>query len=328
MFLALFQPAANQLTSLRGLKVDHCVFIHTNHKQVVGAKVAAYSMKRNSSHADQFNVKIIHTENYPWLREYDGKSYLRDGTQRVWMYDDLQSFTPLRFMPPKLMSFRGRALITDPDVFAINDIWELLTRDIQGKAIACRLRKGSNPSTCKASSVMLLDNQQLKHWDAETDFKSLFESKLDYQDWICLLREPIESFFFLEKHWNDFDQLDEKTRLLHNTKRMTQPWKTGLPIDWQLPALRWFPPLAWTLNLKRKLLGEYTFMGRYRKHPDLRQEQLFFGLLKECLEKGVVAEAEVRQAMAKNHIRQDAMELLENAPVLAPWPEFSIPDAA
>lgn len=309
--------------------MNYCVFIHTNHKQALGAKVAAYSMKRNSSHADQFDVKIIHSDDYPWLSEYDGKLYLRDGVQRTWLYDDLQSFTPLRFLPPQLMSFQGRALVTDPDVFAISDVWELLTREMQVKSIACRLRSrtGVNASGCKASSVMLLDNQKLKHWNAEESFKSLFESKMDYHDWICLQEEPIESFSFLEKHWNSFDALSAETKLLHNTKRMTQPWKTGLPVDWRLAErFRWFPPLAWLFRLKRKLFGEYAFMGRYRAHPDPRQELLFFGLLKECLEKGIITEEELQQAMANNYVRHDAMEVLERTPALAPWPSFPVPE--
>ena len=34
--------------------------------------------------------------------------YLRDGEWRPWVRDDLQSFTPTRFMPPELMGFQGR----------------------------------------------------------------------------------------------------------------------------------------------------------------------------------------------------------------------------
>ncbi len=34
-----------------------CVFIHTNHRQYVGALVSAYSMRRASPHAERFEVK-------------------------------------------------------------------------------------------------------------------------------------------------------------------------------------------------------------------------------------------------------------------------------
>ncbi|MCX8050020.1 MAG: hypothetical protein N3A55_10255, partial [Methylohalobius sp.] len=121
---------------------DYCVFIHTNHKQWIGALVSQYSMKRNSAHADRFDVRILHHKDYPFFQEMEGKPFLRDGVERIWHNEDLQSFTPLRFMPPELMGYRGRAVVVDPDIFAVGDVWELLTRDMQGNAIMCRRRSG------------------------------------------------------------------------------------------------------------------------------------------------------------------------------------------
>ena len=48
--------------------MEHCVFIHTNHKQIIGALVAAYALKRNSPNADKFDVRIIQTRDYPFLQ--------------------------------------------------------------------------------------------------------------------------------------------------------------------------------------------------------------------------------------------------------------------
>ena len=113
------------------------VFIQTNHKQIVGALVAEYSLKRNSQHADEFDVRIMHTKDFPFLSEREGQEYLRDGVTRRWHMEDLQSFTPTRFLPPQLMGYQGRAVAIDPDVFAVGDVWELLSRDMQGAAIMC-----------------------------------------------------------------------------------------------------------------------------------------------------------------------------------------------
>jgi hypothetical protein len=140
-----------------------CVFIQTNKKQLVGALVSAYSLKRNSAHADAFDVQIMHQEDYAFFAGKDGKVYLRDGQKRIWRNDDLQSFTPLRFMPPELMGYQGRAVVIDPDIFAIGDIWELISRDMQGKAIMCR---GGSTRKKYATSVMLLDCAKLRHWHA------------------------------------------------------------------------------------------------------------------------------------------------------------------
>jgi len=292
------------------------VFIHTNHRQMVGARVAAYALKRNSANPGAFDVRIIHTDDHAFLAEREGQKFLRDGVARVWRMDDLQSFTPLRFSPPQLMDFRGRALVTDPDIFAVGDVCELLERDMQGKAVVCRPRSGSKGRDgIWATSVMLLDNAKLRHWRPARTFDELFEFRTDYMDWIGLRLEDPDSIGRLEPEWNDFDRLTPETKLLHNTKRWTQPWKTGLPVDF-VPAekTRAFPPLGWFRRARRSLLGEYALLGRYRRHPDPNQERFFFSLLRECLECGVISEAFLREEMARNHVRHDALKLVERIP--------------
>ena len=300
---------------------DYAVFIQTNHKQIVGALVAEYALRRNSEHNDKYDVQIMHTRDYPYFAAREGQQYLRDGVKRVWLNDDLQSFTPTRFMPPGLMGYKGRSVVIDPDIFAIADIWELLSRDMEGKAVLCRPRSGPKGliDRCLASSVMLLDNEKLTHWKVEEQFNELFEFKRDYMPWICLKMEPKGSVGFFENEWNDFDKLTSKTKMLHMTRRKTQPWKTGLPIDWR-PAERFrlFPPVAWVMRARRVLFGEYAFLGNYSKHPDANQEKFFFGLLKECLDKGIVTEAMLRDEMKQNHVRHDAFEILDKTPSLAP----------
>ncbi len=301
--------------------MKYCVFIQTNHKQILGAKVAAYALKRNSVHADRFDVRIIDTRDYPFFAAREGQLYLRDGVKRTWLNDDLQSFTPTRFLPPQLMNYEGRAVVIDPDIFAVADIWELLSRDMQGKAIMCRMRSGPKGlvDRCMASSVMLLDCARLTHWQAEQTFNAMFDFKQDYMPWICLKNEERDSIGFFENEWNDFDRLTPATKMLHVTRRRTQPWKAGLPIDWR-PAekFRLFPPLAWVMRARRKLFGEYALLGSYKEHPDQNQTDLFFGLLKECLEQGIVSEQMVREEMQQNHVRHDAFEILAKTPALAP----------
>ena len=95
-----------------------------------------------------------------------------------------------------------------------------------------------------ASSVMLLDCAKLRHWRFEENFAEMFKpSKRDYMDWVSLKLEDPATIGLLENQWNDFDNLTEQTKLLHNTKRKTQPWKTGLKVDYR-PAdtFQLFPP--------------------------------------------------------------------------------------
>ena len=140
-------------------------------------------------------------------------------------------------MPPELMNYQGRAVVIDPDVFAVGDVWDLLSRDMQGKAIMCRPRskKSRDINDKLASSVMLLDCAKLKHWNVEQQFNEMFTGKRDYKQWITLMYEDRSTIGLLENSWNDLDVLNKNTRMLHTTRRWTQPWKAGLPIDF-VPA--------------------------------------------------------------------------------------------
>ena len=303
----------SQSSESRELTPLPCVFIHTNHRQLIGALVSAYSLRRNSTHADRFTVRIIHHDDHRFLAAREGQYYLRDGMKHPWRNDDLQSFTPLRFMPPELMGYRGRALVIDPDVFAVGDVYDLLDGDMQGKALMCRPRGGYKSACgCLASSVMLLDCAKLTHWRCREQFDELFEFKRDYARWMCLAYEARDNIGLFEEEWNDFDHLSDKTKLLHNTRRLTQPWKTGLPADFMPPeSFPPFPPIGWILRARRLLFGDYGLLPRYRRHPDPRQEQFFFELLRECIENGIITLEFLRGEIRQNHVRHDALAVLE-----------------
>jgi hypothetical protein len=292
------------------------VFIHTNDKQWIGALLSEYSLLRNSGHANEFEIEILHVRDFPFLAAREGQPFLRGGVHRIWRMEDLQSFTPLRFSPPERMGYAGRAVVMDPDIFAVGDIYELLTRDMGGAAVMGR-RRSERRDHAVATSVMLLDCAQLSHWRCEDNFDELFALRRDYKDWIELRGEAAETIGWLEPEWNDFDRLTKQTKLLHNTKRRTQPWKTGLPVDF-VPADKFkrFPPLRHLMRLRASWLGEYAMLGRYREHPDPNQERFFFGLLRECLERGVISEDLVREEMRRNHLRHDTYQVLERTPPL------------
>jgi len=297
---------------------DKCVFIHTNERQWLGALVSEYSFRRNSANPEKFVVKFIHTRHFPFLSAKEGQTFLRGGTSRVWHMQDLQSFTPLRFLPPTLMNWQGRAVVTDPDVFAVGDVNELLEMDMKGSAVMGRHRSGKDGKRAQvATSVMLLECARLKHWNAENEFDELFRAVKDYKEWMVLGYEDPANIGYLPDCWNDFDHLDGNTRLLHNTKRKTQPWKTGLPVDYT-PAdkFKGKPLLAQANRLRAKVFGEYGLLGRYREHPDPAQQHFFFGLLKECLLSGHISEELVREEIRKNHVRHDAFEVLDRTPEL------------
>lgn len=279
--------------------MKRAVFIQTNKKQLLGAKISAFSYKRNSKRPDSFEVHIMHAEDYPRLMR-QGQSILRAGHIREWDPDDLQSFTPTRFAPPKLMGYEGQAVVTDPDCFGVGDITELLDRDMGGKSVMAVARPGHNKrNDYIATSVMLLDCAKLTDWDPDKDQDDLFARRFDYIDWIELKRVPRESIGLLESEWNDFDRLTPRTKILHTTKRRTQPWKTGLPIDY---TLREHGPLDFIRRWKRR---------RYERHPDRNQEALVYSLLAEMVDAGEVSRREIEDEMAASHVRPDSLELVD-----------------
>jgi hypothetical protein len=218
----------------------------------------------------------------------------------------------MRRMVPALMGFQGRALVLDPDVFAIGDVNELLTRNMDGKAILCCQKPPRRDGRrLYSSAVMLLDCGKLTHWQWERDIDAIFSGALKLGPWLSLLDEPPEHIGLLEDEWNHRDTLTGKTKLLHNTEIPTQPWKTGLPADYHEHAPRWPAPLETLRRVARRL----TSAGPdrrvlYQPHPDPQQERLFFTLLKECLDEGKVTRGFLRRAMRKHYLRKDAFSLL------------------
>lgn len=294
------------------------VFIQSNKRQMIGAKVAKYSILRNTKNPERFEVEILDLESNLKLLKQEGKPYTRGGRLAYWSSDDLQSFTPLRFLPPQVMKFKGRAIVIDPDVFVLVDINELFDLDINDKAIAVRpLTKSTNGLMSFATSVMLLDCARLEHWKWDEMIESVFSMKMDYVSWMNLHFERSETIFFLDEVWNSFDKLGPDTKILHNTMRITQPWKTGLDLEFVRKS-----PISMPLNISHfrpgslknymKYIWDKKFNNRYIKHPDPKQEGLFFQLLKEALDNGMITYRELEREITDKHIRVDALDLIKS----------------
>ena len=226
--------------------IKNKVFIHTNNKQLLGAKLAEYAILRNLSNKD-IKIIILNVDERQDFKEFIGKSYKRSGKDYSHKEDDLQSFTLSRFLPPELMHYGGRSVVIDPDIFALSDISPLFEMDMNGKAVAACKKKSSWDS-----SVMLMENKLLTHWSMAQILDDLSSYKLDYNNIMTLKFE--NSVHELSRNWNDLDNLTSKTLMLHTTNRLTQPWRTGLKIDFtRLPMKKIFgfiprEPIHWLLG--------------------------------------------------------------------------------
>ncbi len=58
------------------------VLMHTNERQWLGAQLSACSMRRNSAHADEFDVEFIHVRDYLFLQGREGQPFLREEMKR------------------------------------------------------------------------------------------------------------------------------------------------------------------------------------------------------------------------------------------------------
>jgi hypothetical protein len=156
---------------------------------------------------------------------------------------------------------------------------------------------------------------RLTHWRWERDIDAIFGGARPLGPWLSLWDEALERIGPLEEAWNHFDTLTEATKLLHNTRIPTQPWKTGLPADYHQHAPRWPEPLESLPRVARRAISRDRSPAiRYQPHPDPRQERLFFRMLRECLEEGTVTRWFLRRAIRRRYLRRDALVILDGWP--------------
>lgn len=277
------------------------VFIQANNKQLLGARLAEFAIKRNLQSADSVRVQIINVDNMNMFHDFAGKNYMRDNKKDTYRPEDLQSFTLSRFLPPELMNYHGFAVVIDPDIFALTDINELFEMDMQGKTImACRKKSAWD------TSVMLMDCSKLQHWSVPNILHNLIEQKVSYDEIMTLAEE--ESVAELPRAWNSLDYLGESTKMLHTTNRLTQPWKTGLKIDFTRSRDKdrylGMIPKPWVL----RCLGKYP--TRYQPHPDKKIESFFFELLNSAIEHGAINRELIKNELAAKHIRSDIFQYI------------------
>lgn len=273
------------------------VYIQANNKQILGAKLAEFAIRKYHPKND-IAIRIINVDDLDIFKAFSGHTYRRKGILVKYDRLDLQSFTLTRFMPPEMNGFDDLAIVIDPDIFALTDIQELFNSDMHGKAIMACAKKDAYDS-----SVMLLDCSKLKHWNIKTILSLLSEKKMDYHKLMTLSYER-KNIAELSRIWNSLDYLDSNTKMLHTTERLTQPWKTGLKIDFtRHNSGKIFGIIP--RNLILKLRGKYP--SRYQEHPDKNIQKFFFNLTKEALESGFVKQSEIDQEIRLGHIRPDFM---------------------
>ena len=267
----------------------------------------------NNSGFNKSQIEILNIDKTDYIDTSQDREILRNKKIYKWKKNDLQSFTLLRFIPPKLMNYEGYSIIVDPDVFCISDIKKNIDLLIKSDFT---LHAKKNIKTGYASSVMIIDNKKFKKYDIEKKIRGIFDKTIDYSDLINLNFINPREINILDDEWNSYDYLDSKTLLLHMTNRLTQPWKTGLKIDFTQTynkVVHGFIPNS-IYKLLQKLLFNKDIppFTNYLPHPDKSIEKFFFKTLKNALNNQFVTRDSLIQEIYKNNIRSDIFEKLEN----------------
>ena len=270
------------------------IFICTNKFQKLAAKVSAFSFAQYGFD----DIEILEIENHEILKDKLNSTYLRDGKITKFV-DDLQSFTLLRFYPFTLKNLK-KCLIIDPDVFAVKnptkELDEFFSRNEFN--IACT-KINENFRT----EVILLNNISYK-WDFEEIINDLFNHKIDYKDLIYLnSKKYFSKVNRLPLEFNHHDKVDENTLLLHTTKRITQPWKEGLKIDFydekNNKIYKFKQQIKKLLNLNYNI---NAISKNYIKHPNKKVENTVLKIFKDCLNSNFIKENEIEDAIRNKYV--------------------------
>ena len=278
------------------------IFICTNDNQMIGAKVARNTII-NKSQFSTNDVVILSESEIPSFDRFFMKPYLRRGKMVEFNKNDMQSFTLLRFHIPFLMGFHGKALVIDPDIFQVQEgIEGLVNFDFERHSIYAR--KGLQKISW-ASSAMLISCKNFLHWSLDNFINQLHLGEIDYDDLINLRLEK-ESIGELDKKWNEFDQININTILLHTTEKITQPWRAGLSLNSTIPPLFKYIPRSPIY----KLFGKDLTQGR--EHPHQVVTDFFFKELALCLSENIISSQELDDAIQKKFMRPDIHNKLKH----------------
>ena len=99
------------------------------------------------------------------------------------------------------------------------------------------------------------------------------------------------------------DKVDENTLLLHTTKRITQPWKEGLKIDFYDEKNNKI--YKFKQQIKKLLNLDYNINAiskNYIKHPNKKVDYTVLKIFKDCLNSNFIKENEIEDAIRNKYV--------------------------
>ena len=219
-----------------------------------------------------------------------GRKYKRSGVVKYFK-DDLQSFTLLRFLAPQQDDYNGKLLVIDPDVFALKKVDNIFNLLSDQEDLACTYI-GDKART----EVMLINAQKVK-WEFQNIIKKVFNLELDYTDLMNLSFDKNLKIKKLDNSFNSLDVIKDETVLLHTTNRITQPWKEGLKVDFEIHKSKYYIIKQLVKKWVGKNYDKKVTNLRYFRHPNeqiIKTIKFFFNFAKK---NSIITESDINDAV-------------------------------
>ena len=286
------------------------VFIHTNNKQLFGAYLSKFTFIENGGFNEE-DIEIINIDKSDYINTNVDKEIIRNGKKYIWKINDLQSFTLMRFFPPKKMNYEGYSIVVDPDVFCLKNMQLDIKKIFKSNST---ISVKSNGKKGYASSVMLINNSKFKRYNVDEKIKSIFDKKIDYSEIMNLNFINESEINLLEEKWNSYDNISHDTILLHLTNRITQPWKTGLKVDFTQTYNKYvhgFIPVSIYKFLQKIIFKkEIPPFKNYLQHPNSNIEKLFMKIVSKAVEKDFISQEFINKEISNKNVRNDIFNFI------------------
>lgn len=200
------------------------VFIGSGEASSIERKVAIHSLRKNASRPIEI---IVFNGTHNAIEREDGRREPVPMSLDV-KYQNITEFSNYRFTIPQLCGHRGRAIWIDSDVICLGDICELYDTPMDDANVLAKSFKDDRGQTRWALSVSLYDCERT-HFDLDLYTREMAAGKYHYNDLhqmtgAFLAHHPFK-VAAIDPNWNCYDELNERTKLIHYTNLHTQPWK-------------------------------------------------------------------------------------------------------
>ena len=143
-------------------------------------------------------------------------------------------------------------------------------------------------------------------WSFEDIINDLFNHKIDYKELINLTsKKYFSNIFTLPIFFNHHDKIENDTIFLHTSKRITQPWKEGLQVDfYNENTTKYYKFKQFLKKILNLRYDKSSLSNHYIKHPNIIVSKKVLYLFKETLKSGFIKSDELESAIKSNYISE------------------------